>query len=152
MGRFKAHQIFIGLPCEVQRVKNLPAKQETRVWSLDQEDLQGEGMAMHSSILAWRIPWTEEPHGLWSIGSQKAGHGWSNLAHLYIVGNYVQCYMATWMGEEFGGEWIHVYVWLSPFPVHLKLSQYPCLENSMDRGAWQATIREVGKNQTWLSN
>ena len=38
-------------------------------------------MATHSSILTWRIPWTEEPGGLWSTGSQKVGHDWSNLAH-----------------------------------------------------------------------
>ena len=44
-----------------QMVKNLPAMQETGVLSLGQEDLLGKGMASHSSILAWRIPWTEEP-------------------------------------------------------------------------------------------
>ena len=38
-------------------------------------------------------------------------------------GNSAQCYVAIWMGGEFGGEWIHAYVWLSPFIVHLKLSQ-----------------------------
>ena len=38
--------------------------------------------------------------------------------------NSAQCYVAAWMGREFGGEWIHLYVWLSPFPVHLKLSQH----------------------------
>ena len=43
---------------------------------------------------------------------------------LYSTGNSAQCYVAAWMGGEFGGEWIHVYVWLSPFAVHLKLSQH----------------------------
>ena len=47
-----------------QTVKNLPAMQETQVRSLGWEDLQEEGMATHSSILAWRIPWTEEAGGL----------------------------------------------------------------------------------------
>ena len=41
---------------------------------------------------------------------------------LCSTGDSVQCYVASWMGGEFGGEWIHVYVWLSPFAVHLKLS------------------------------
>ena len=50
-------------------VKNLPARQETWVGSLGWEDPLEEGMATHSSILAWRIPWTEEPGGLQSIGS-----------------------------------------------------------------------------------
>ena len=53
-----------------QTVKNLPAMRETWVRSLDWEDPLEEGMATHSSILAWRIPWTEEPGGLQSIGLQ----------------------------------------------------------------------------------
>ena len=54
-----------------QIVKNLPAIQETWVRSLDGEDPLKEEMATHSSILAWRIPWTEEPGGLPSMGSQR---------------------------------------------------------------------------------
>ena len=52
-------------------VKNLPVMQETGVPSLGQEDPLENGMATHSSILAWRIPWTEEPGGLQSMGSQR---------------------------------------------------------------------------------
>ena len=55
-------------------VKNLPAMQETWVQSLGQEDPLEEGMATHSSILAWRIPWTEEPGGLQSMRSQRVRH------------------------------------------------------------------------------
>ena len=47
------------------------------------EDPLKEDVATHSSILSWRIPWTEEPAGVWSIGSQRAGHDWSNLAHAH---------------------------------------------------------------------
>ena len=54
-------------------VKNLPAMQETRVRSLGQEDLLEKKMATHSKILAWEIPWTEEPGGLQSMGSQELG-------------------------------------------------------------------------------
>ena len=57
-----------------QIVKNLPAMQETQVQSLGQEDPLEESMAAHSSILAWRIPWTEEPGALQSLGSQRVGH------------------------------------------------------------------------------
>ena len=57
-----------------QVVKNLPAMQETRVRSLGQEDPLEEEMASHSSILTWRILWTEEPGRLWSIGSHRVGH------------------------------------------------------------------------------
>ena len=55
-------------------VKNPLAMQETRVRSLGQEDLLEKGMATHSSILAWKIQWTEEPGRPQSIGSQKDGH------------------------------------------------------------------------------
>ena len=55
-------------------VKNLPAMWETQVKSLDQEDSIAKGMSTHSSILAWRIPWREEPDGLESIGLQRVGN------------------------------------------------------------------------------
>ena len=58
----------------LQMVKNLPAMQETCVQSLGQEDPLEKGMATHSSILAWRIPWTEELGGPHSIGLQRVGH------------------------------------------------------------------------------
>ena len=57
-----------------QRVKHLPAVQETRVQSLGQEDLVEKEMATHSSTLAWKIPWTEEPARLQSMGSRRVGH------------------------------------------------------------------------------
>ena len=59
-----------------QTVKNLPTMQETQVPSLGWEDPLEKGMATHSSIFAWKIPWTEEPGGLQSIGSQRVGHNW----------------------------------------------------------------------------
>ena len=55
-------------------VKNLPAMQETWVQSLGQEDPLKEEMATHSSVLAWEIPWTEEPGGLQPMGLQRVGH------------------------------------------------------------------------------
>ena len=56
-------------------VKHLPAIQETQVGSLDWEDPLENGMATHSSTLSWKIPWTEEPGRLQSMGLQRAGHG-----------------------------------------------------------------------------
>ena len=71
--------IFISLSISIsgasliaQSVKNLPAVQETRVQFLGQEDPLEKEMVTHSSVLAWRIPWTEQPGGLQSIGSQKS--------------------------------------------------------------------------------
>ena len=59
-----------------QMVKNLPAMQETWVRSLGQEDPLGKGMATHINILAWEIPWTEEPGGLQSMGLQRVRYDW----------------------------------------------------------------------------
>ena len=58
----------------VQTVNNLPAVQETLVWSLGWEDPLEKKMAIHSSIPAWKIPWTEGPRGLHSMGSQRIKH------------------------------------------------------------------------------
>ena len=57
--------------------KNLPAIQETWVWSLGREDLLEEGMATRASILGWRIPWTEKPGRLQSMGSQRVRRDWA---------------------------------------------------------------------------
>ena len=59
-----------------QLVKNRPAMQDTQVQSLGWEDPLEKGMATHSSILSWRIPWTEEPGRLQSFGSQRVGRDW----------------------------------------------------------------------------
>ena len=63
-------------PQVAQMVKNTPAMQETRVWSLGWEDPLEKGMATHSSILAWRIPWTEETGGLHSPWWHRVRHNW----------------------------------------------------------------------------
>ena len=60
-----------------QMVKNLPAKQETWVRSLGQEDSLEKGMDLHSSILAWNIPWTGESGELQSMGLQRVEHDWA---------------------------------------------------------------------------
>ena len=70
-----------------------------------------------------------QPQGLWPTSLLCS---WDSLGkniamdHLYSIGNTVQCYVATWREEEFGREWIHVYLRLSPFTAHLTLSQH-CL-------------------------
>ena len=65
-----------------QTVKNLPLMQETQVWSQGRKDPLEKGTVIHSSILAWRIPWTEEPGGLQSMGSQRLRHDWVTNTHL----------------------------------------------------------------------
>ena len=65
-----------------QRLKRLPPMRETWVRSLGQEDPLEKEMATHSSILAWRIPWMEEPGRLQSMGSQRVGHDWATSPQL----------------------------------------------------------------------
>ena len=72
--RLNDYHIISGASKVAQLVKNLPAIQESRVWPLGQEDPLEKEMAIHSSILDWRIPWTEEPGGLQSVGSQRVEH------------------------------------------------------------------------------
>ena len=65
-------------------VKNLPATWETRVQSLGWEDPLEKGLATHSSILAWRVPWTEEPGRLQTTGSQRVGHKLSGFHFFHL--------------------------------------------------------------------
>ena len=64
-----------------QWVNHLPTMRETQLWSLGQEVPLEKEMATHSSILAWKIPWTEEPDRLQSMGSQRVGHNWATSLH-----------------------------------------------------------------------
>ena len=114
-----------------QQVKNSRAVQETQkmqVWSLSQDDSLEKDMATHSSILAWKIPWTEEPGGLQSIGLQTAGHDWT--INIFFFSEVLK----KTYGEGSG----------TPL-------QYSRLENAMDGGAWEAAVHGVAKSRTWLS-
>ena len=68
-----------------QQVKNLPAMWETWVRYLDWEDPLEKGKAIHSSILIWRIPWTEEPGWLQFMGSQRVGHDWTTKQQQQLI-------------------------------------------------------------------
>ena len=68
-----------------QTVKRLPAMQETQVQSLGWEDPLEKEMATHSSTLAWKIPWTEEPGGLQSMGSQRVGYDLATSLSLSFI-------------------------------------------------------------------
>ena len=81
-----------------QMVKRLPAKQETRVQSLRWEDPLEKEMAIHSSTLAWRIPWTEDPGRLQSMGLQRVGHDWATFLSLFLIGLY-------WKARTIRSEW-----------------------------------------------
>ena len=79
--------------------------QKTQVWSLGWEDPLGEGMATYASILARRIPWTEEPGGLWTIGSPRAGQDKQLSMHAQNFCDWLCCWMQgvhRWMSSGLG--------------------------------------------------
>ena len=81
------HESFctIGASLVAQTVQNLSAMQETQVWSLGGEDPIEKGMATHSSIIAWRIPWTEESDRLQSMGLQRVRHNWETNSFTFCI-------------------------------------------------------------------
>ena len=88
-----------------QRVKHLPAMWEAWVRSLGQEDPLEKEMATHSSILAWRMPWTEEPGGLQSTGLQRVRHDWATS--LSFFSSRGRCWSATnVMVAQNGWSWL----------------------------------------------
>ena len=73
----------LGASLVAQMVKNLPVVQEIQVRSLGRADPLEKEMITHFSILAWRIPWTEEPGGLQSMGSQRVRHDWATVTFTF---------------------------------------------------------------------
>ena len=73
---------------------------ETRVRSLGREDPLEKEMAIHSSILAWRIPWTEKPSRLQSTGSQRVGHDWATSPHFHLTLQTAEKREAKGIGEK----------------------------------------------------
>ena len=76
--------LFGGLPGCASSKESTCQCRKLRVWSLSQEYPQEEKMATHSSILAWRILWTEEPGGLQSMGSQRVRHSWAHMCSILV--------------------------------------------------------------------
>ena len=109
-----------------QTVKNLPEMWETQVWTLDQEDPLEKGMATCSSILAWRIPWTEEPGGLQSMGVTKS---LTELKFTFITSQS----LCRWLGEVVG--------WYN--------STYPTYETLNDLHLFHKISIYLQKAETW---
>ena len=152
---------FLRTSLVAQMVKRLPTMQKTRVQSLGREDLLEKEMATHSSILAWKIPWMEEPVGYSPWGRKELDttewlhfHSSGGHAHLLIVwflpspgGSVV-----TNPPANAGDAGLIPASGRSPGEGNGNPLRCSGLENSMDRGAWWATVHGVAKSQTWLSD
>ena len=150
--------------------------QETQVQSLGQEDPLEKGMATHSNLLAWRIPWTEEPSRLPPCGTPRAGlrkylQGGQPVQLLALAGLlfgflklislvtflhlFPLLYSVVVDGKESvrnaGGLGLTPGSGISSGEGHGNPLQYSCLENPKDRGSWKATVHGVAKSWTWLS-
>ena len=124
-------------------VKILPAVRETRetqVWSLGWEDCLEEGLVTHSIIRAWRIPWTEEPGRLWSMGSQRVGHDWSDLSMIFLRGKF-ECLKKVLSVIAFYIKPSSVLAWWFP-------SSFSCSTPPLASSSWLVPCRRV--NLLWL--
>ena len=105
-----------------QMIKRLSTTRETRVWSLGREDSLEKEIAIHSSTIAWKIPWTEEPGRLQSMGSLRVGHDWAT-SWLHYLCLQKSCKDSTWKHfENIGQFWenwsvIHVESFLHPLSI-----------------------------------
>ena len=151
-----------------QTVKRLPTMRQTRVRSVGQEVPLEKEMATHSSTLAWKIPWTEEPGRLQSMGLQRVGHDFTTSLQSSVSGSVYSHFFET--DSQNCGNLCHSCVpcgsdgkesacnagdlgslpglGKSPGGGNGNPLQYSCLENPMDRGAWPATVRGVPKGWT----
>ena len=132
-----------------QMVKNLPAMQETWVGSLGWEDSLGKGMATHSSILAWRIPWTEEPGSLQSRASQRVKHNWvTNIPSQHTEMHFTATNLLLTLS------W--VYLSKSLAPIVLCFEMHPCWANvygEVKRGGPEVLLhkqKKINEISKWL--
>ena len=111
MHKFWRSNYIVRASLVTQAVENLPIMQKTQVLSLGQEDPREEEMATYSSVLAWSIPWTEEPDRLQSMGSQRIRHNWSDWAQrhgsvqaeVYFWSAKLNTWVSIWWEREWEG-------------------------------------------------
>ena len=158
-----------------QMVKNLPAMWETWVQSLGWKDPLKRGRAIHSRILAWRIPWTVK-----SMGSQRVGHVWATFTfHSFLLTHSDEISIPSYLSINGKNPGLELWSQSRDFPGGSAVKNMPasagdagsipmlgrsprkgngkpllyfCLGNPMLRGAWWGTVHGVAKGWKWLSN
>ena len=107
--------------CSLQKIFIVPytIMQETWVQSLGREDSLEQGMVTHSSILAWRIPWTEEPGGVQSMGLQRVGHNWATNTHTQTNEFQISGHLICFLSSQF---WVCDFVFFLIESLHSKLN------------------------------
>ena len=134
-------------------VECLPTIWETWVWSLSWEDSLEKEMSTHSTILAWRIPRTEEPGGLQSMGLQRVRHDWvTSHTHTMVAEGFPGGSVVKNPPANAGDVGSIPVLGRSPGDGNDNPFQDSCLGNPMDRGAWQDTVHWVAKSSTQLSD
>ena len=134
------------MPLEAQTVKKLPAVWETQVQSLGREDPLEKCMATHSSILAWRIPWTEEPGRLQSMRSPRVGHNWATNTFIFRAG-------MTGRNWEVGGRWSEDRGWKNDTREENRYSQFMFCKGCGIRGEEYEDLKErCGLRICWTSS
>ena len=166
---------LLGTSLVAQTLKSLPTMRETRVQSLGWEDLLEKEMATHSSILAWKIPWTEKPGRLQSLESQRVGHDWATSlslsfqqiellkldTHMYknevsVLLNTIRASLVAQLVKNplvnAGDSGLILGLGRPPEEGKGSPPQYSCLENPVDREP--GGLQSVGspKSQTRLSD
>ena len=139
-----------------QKAKNLPRMQDICFQFLGKEDPLEKGRATHSSILAWRIPWTEEPGRLQFMGSQRIRHDWKNNTFIFIYSLGLPRWLSGKQPSHQGKSRrrLKFHSWVRKIPWRMKWQPTPASlpGESRDRGGWQATVFGVTKSWTPLSN
>ena len=139
----KKHLLLASLVA--QRLKRLPTMRRTWVWSLGREVPLEREMAIHSSILAWRIPRTEEPGGLQSTGSQRVGHDWVTSLHfaLLTMPKPLTVWITTNCGE-FRKRWEYQTIWPTSWEICMQVKKQQ-LELDMEQQTGSKSGKEYNK-------
>ena len=138
-----------------QTVKRLSTMQETWVCSLGWEDPLEKEMATHSSILAWRIPWTEESGSIQSMGLQRVGNDWVTLPSYFPI-LWPPDANRRLIRKDFdtGKDWrgCQKIRWFDDVNSSMDMSFSKLQELVTDREAWSAAVHGVAKSRIWLSD